>query len=357
METSIQNTEIKTQISELSKAETKQLQILYDNPFVLIEDTDTYSLAKSSRTNLVTARTDIEKQHKVINRMINDTKSEVKELADSLIAITLEAEQAQKDEIARYEAEKQRIKAEKAAKEKARTDAHLKLMDEILSKISDHINNATFESLESSEKEISQIVSSLSSLDLEEFTDELVYKASVLQANFKANASKIKEDHRIKMEQQAIAEEQAAEAKRLADARAKFEAEQQAIRDAEASRQAKIDAEIQAKRYAEEEKLKAERAAFEQEKAEQEAKIRAEQEERDRQLQEEAAQKREEEHQARIEAMKPDADRLHSMVESLAFGVVLQDTATDEGGKVLIRIIEETEQFITTLYELVNTLK
>jgi chromosome segregation ATPase len=148
-------------------------------------------------------------------------------------------------------------------------------------------------------------------------------------------AAKEAEEARIKAEQEAaqkrIDEERAkleaekakvkAEQEKIEAARRAAQAEEDAKRQAEADKLAAEKAKIEAERKALEEEKEARRRAEELEKARQEAAAKARQEAEEahaRELQEEyEAKQREEAEQARLEAMKPDKEKLTRFVKAV----------------------------------------
>ena len=151
------------------EAKATQEKLVAENPFVLIIDTATYANAKKSRTALLTGRTSLEKQEKIINQNLTRIKKYVSEETLKLIEITKPSEDTQQTEVKRYEAEQARIKLEKEQAEAKR----IKDISDIISTFKEDsilaIDNATYESIDNVSKEISEF-----EFDAEEFVGNLM---------------------------------------------------------------------------------------------------------------------------------------------------------------------------------------
>ena len=151
------------------EAKATQEKLVAENPFVLIIDTVTYANAKKSRTALLTGRTSLEKQEKIINQNLTRIKKYVSEETLKLIEITKPSEDTQQTEVKRYEAEQARIKLEKEQAEAKR----IKDISDIISTFKEDsilaIDNATFETIDNVSKEISEF-----EFDAEEFVGNLM---------------------------------------------------------------------------------------------------------------------------------------------------------------------------------------
>lgn len=117
-------------LPELANFKETQLKVVKENPFVQIEDNKSYEEAKKARTTLVTARTTLQKQEKLITSKLNDFKKRVKDVTGELIAITEPHEIKQQEEVKRYEdikeqerLEKERIEQERINKIKNKIDS------------------------------------------------------------------------------------------------------------------------------------------------------------------------------------------------------------------------------------------
>ena len=65
-------------LKEFDGIKEKQLDIVKANPYVAITDKETYEKAKATRTALLTASTDVEKQETTVSRFLNNFKKAVK---------------------------------------------------------------------------------------------------------------------------------------------------------------------------------------------------------------------------------------------------------------------------------------
>ena len=65
-------------LPELATFKEIQLKVVAENPFIAITDVASRELAKKHRTALKTARTDLEKQDKLISSKFNEAKTKAK---------------------------------------------------------------------------------------------------------------------------------------------------------------------------------------------------------------------------------------------------------------------------------------
>lgn len=316
-----------------------QLRIVEENPFVEITDNKSYEEAKKARTTLVTARTDVEKQEKLIASKIKDFRNKVTNFSQELINITLPSEEKQQNEVKRYEAEKQ---AEKEAKEKAEAERIEKIKNSIASivdSVKSKISALTFIDLEAFETIDFQNFLNTNVEQFEEFELEFASKTKDVKILFdsrkeflidlenqrlekeriaKENAELEEKKRAFELEQQKARQEAERKAKEEAE---KLEAQQKAIRE----QQEKANAELEAKRL----EIEAEKAKIEAEqKAKLEAELKAKEEaerverEAKEKLEREAKEKAEKE---RIEALKPEKEKAIDFLNSLVFSKELTD--------------------------------
>lgn len=269
-------------LPELQGWKEKQEAIVKENPFVAITDNKTYEEAKKARTTLLTARTTIEKQDKLIASKLKDVRTKAGKFSDDLIKITLPHEEKQQEEVKRYEAIKEEERLEKERLEKVRKDAIQSKIETIYQTEKSKIDNLTFAGIENLQKDFEENLYATDVVEFEEFELQFASKIQLIkqQLSEKINLLNEREAQRIEAERLAkVKAEQDAKAKADAEklakekaefeaekkakdeadekARLKREAEQKAIDDANAKRQAELDAkqkaidDAEAKRQAE----------------------------------------------------------------------------------------------------------
>lgn len=304
-----------TQLPELQGLKEKQLQIVKENPFVEIVDNTTYEAAKKSRTTLVTARTDIEKQDKLIASKIKKFREMVAGVSAELIGITKPHEEKQQDEVKRYEAEKEKERLEKQRIEEERKASIKNSIDAIYNAELKKIDSLTFEMIDTLKVDWEQHLFKTDVTQFEEFELDFNEKLALLKNQLLAKENSLREkeeqrleNERLKAEREKLEADRKAEEDRLKADREKFEKEQ---REA----QAKIDAENQkiADEKARLQKIEDDRIA--KEEADRKAK---EDEEKRIQYQKDAEEKAKAEAE-RLEALKPDKEKIREYIDSLVY--------------------------------------
>lgn len=248
-----------THLPELQGLREKQLQIVRENPFVKVEDTTTYEAAKKARTSLVSARTDIEKQDKLIASKIKKFREAVANASQELIAITKPHEDKQQDEVRRYEAIKEAEKAEKAKQEEERKNKIKNAIDQIISTALGKIHNLSFEMIDTLKVDFEE---NLYKTDLSQFEE--------FELDFNEKLIRVKDILHFKIQQLQLDENQRLEQVRLqeeADKLAAERAELQKERDSLEAERQKAEAEAVKARQLEESRLQKERDEIEAEKA------------------------------------------------------------------------------------------
>lgn len=321
----------------------KQLSIVKENPFVAIDSNEAYEQAKKSRTALVTARTDIQKQDKLIASKLKEIRNQAKSVAEELISITLPAEEKQQEEVKRYEAQKEAERLEKERIERERKESIQKEINDLYESAKSQIKRLdNLEKANEFKNHLEVTIDEQGEKDMEEFEMDFAEKAALLHSQLKERIVFLTEQEEARKERERLAAERA-ELERLKkeaeERQAKEEAERKAREEKEqAERKAREEKErlareeeerrIRAEREAEAEKLRKEREELEAEKkriAEQKAREEAERkakEEAERKAREkaelEAKLKAEKEAEAkRMEELKPDKEKLIQFVESL----------------------------------------
>ncbi|MDV3583405.1 hypothetical protein CMU85_18045 [Elizabethkingia anophelis] len=266
-------------LPELQGLKEKQIQIRDSNPYVEIIDNKTYEEAKKARTTLVSARTDIEKQEKVISKKINDFKSAVKDVHIELINITKPSEDKQQDEVRRYEAVKEAEKAEKERLEQERINKIKTTIDTVISDANYRIRNLVFADINSLSSDFEENLYKTELAQFEEFELDFNEKLIHVKNSLSEKIKTLTESENQRLEKLRLEEE----AKRLAEERAEIERKRKedeeklaAERKAEEDRLAKIKADQEAELQKERERIAAEKAKQDEELAAKQAKIEAE---------------------------------------------------------------------------------
>lgn len=256
-------------LPELVGWEEKQLAVVKENPFVEIVDTETYNTAKKHRTALVTARTDIEKQDKLIAAKLKTFRSLVNESSQELIEITINAEIKQQEEVKRFEAEKEAEKERLIEEERERVQKIKDHLDGLETEFKEIVANMTFARIDIAKEMVEAEIENQSEFDFAEFEllfDKLCEDARINWLEHKIYWEKT-ESQRLENERLKKVAEKAEEEARIAReelkkktdailAKQKKDAKIQAKKDADAK--AKNDA-LQAKLDAIEEEREAER--------------------------------------------------------------------------------------------------
>lgn len=342
-----------SQLPELQGLKDKQLQIVKENPFVEIVDNATYEAAKKSRTALVTARTDIEKQDKFIASKIKKFREMVSGATAELIGITKPHEEKQQDEVKRYEAIKEAEKAEKERQEAERKETIRKSIDEIYNRENTKVSALTFEMIDTLKVDWEQNLFKTDPIQFEEFELDFNEKLALLKNAFNLKETSLREkeaqrleDLRLKAEREKLEAEKAElEAKAKAD-REKFEQEQ---REA----QAKIDAENQ--KIAEE---KARLQKIEDDRIGKEEADRKAKEDEERRIQEQKdAEAKAKTDAERLEALKPEKEKAVEFVNNLVFKLPLPTVQDAELLNHLQTFVKEIEQQQSQFIQFINNLK
>ncbi|WP_018676248.1 hypothetical protein [Riemerella columbina] len=301
------------QLPELQGLKEKQLKIVKENPYVEIVDNTTYNEAKKARTALKSARTDIEKQDRLIASKIKAFREMTMDATKSLIAITQPHEDKQQEEVKRYEQEKEQERLEKQRIEEERKATIKKKIDSVIETATHRINQLTFDMIETLRVDFEQNLYKIDITEFEEFELDFNEKIRGVKQLFEQKANNLKEaeaqrlekeqlkaerekleaekreqEERLRAEREAIEKKQREEQEKLETERKKLEEEKQALAKAEAERKAKEEAEQRAKE-------EAERKAKEQKEAEERAKAEAE----------------------RLEALKPEKQKVLEWAKDL----------------------------------------
>jgi len=290
-------------LPELQGWKEKQLQIVDENPYVEITDNKTYEDAKKSRTALVTARTSIEKQEKLIASKLKSFRDKVGEASAELISITLPHEQKQQEEVRRYEAEKQKEREEKERIERERKEAIQKEINDFYNGWKNSIQSIDkISDFELNETLLNDKISEMSEKEFEEFELDFIEKQNLLLGQLEERRKYLVEKEEARKENERLAEER----KKLDAEREELEA---AAKKAESERLAK-EAQLQKDREA----VEAEKKRLQEEEAERQRKV---QEEIKAKEESERKAKMEAEKKAREESLRPDKEKLANVISNI----------------------------------------
>ncbi|MEN5308787.1 hypothetical protein ABE425_14820 [Chryseobacterium cucumeris] len=373
-------------LSELQGMREKQLQIVKDNPFVEITDNKSFDEAKKARTTLVTARTEIQNQDKLIASKIQEFRKSVSAVSEELISITRPHEEKQQQEVKRWEKVKEDEKLEKLRLEEERKNTIKNSITCIIDEATAKINKCSFETIDSLKVDFEENLYKTELSQFEEFEIDFCEKIMQVKESFSSKIKTLEESEAQRLEKIRLAEE----AKKLEEEKAKMEAERKAeverlqkIKDEQdaalnAQREAfererlKQEQELKAKeeesrkaREAEEENLRKEREAIEAEKSRL-AKIEADKkakEEEERIAKEEAERQAKEKAEAeamakaeaeRLEALKPEKQKAVEYIQSMNYSN-LEPKITDE----LLRVEFEKslERISDAISDAISTIK
>ncbi len=208
-------------LPELQGWKEKQQQLVKENPFVAIEDYKSYEDAKKHRTALVSARTTIQNQDKLIAKKLKELRTEAGKVAEELIAITQPHEEKQQDEVKRYEAEKEAERLEKERQDQERKEAIQKSVNEFYKDWKKDISLVDFAHLEKLETALNGSIEKQKEKDFEEFELDFAEKCNLLKDQLKERSQYLTEKEEARKEKERLAAERAAWEKEQAEAREK----------------------------------------------------------------------------------------------------------------------------------------
>lgn len=367
-------------LPELQGWKEKQEAIVKENPFVSIIDNKSYEEAKKARTTLVSARTTIEKQDKLIASKLKDVRTKAGSLSLELVNITLPHEEKQQEEVKRYESIKE---IERAAKEKAdqeRKDLIVSKIDAFYLASKSVIESMTFDKIEVFKTDFQNELEKTDVAQFEEFELQFASKVQLLKQQLEDKIIVLteKEDQRIAHEKLAkeradfeaekaakakadkiLEDKRIAEQKVIDDANAKKEAElkakQKAADEAESKRKAEFEAKQKAADKANEalrieNEKKANELAEAQTKLDADKKAKEDAELAEAKRLEDIATKKKADADAkakadadakRIEELKPTVEKLHQWVDSFE----IADSPLSEANAKVTEIIQKFKEF------------
>lgn len=347
-------------LPELQGLKEKQLQAVKDNPFVKISDSKTYDDAKKARTALVTARTSIQEQDKLLGTVIKRFREKVTAKTYELIAITKPHEEKQQEEVKRWEAIKEAEKQEKIRLEEERKQGIRDAIKNIIDSALSQIENLSFDKIEPLKKEFEENLYQTDVSQFEEF--ELDFNERLLQVknafSSKSQTLKVAEDQRL----ESIRLEE--EKKRLAELKEQQDAEMREKQRKLDEEKAKHEAEIKAKQDkidAENKKMQDEKDRLAREESERVAAAEAEKrakEEAERKAKEAAdAEERAKAEAARLESLKPDKQKAIEFLQSLQYSIADPDIKDGKLNTEFIRSKERIQDAISDSISVIRNFK
>jgi len=319
------------QIIGINKWEKIQKQIVIDNPFIEITDTETYKQAKANRTALLKGKTSllgVNGQEGAIRsslkRILNGSLSILQNLAE----ITIPHYEKQQQEIKRYEAiidEKRKERERKAEEERLIEQKRIEdinnQIDQIYRTEKLKVDNLTFKGIDALKTDWEK---NLKQTDTQQFDE--------FEVTFFKTIERLDELLNEKAASLTISENQRLETIKLEKEKAKFEAEKAKAREIERKKQAKIDAENKKKAKELEEKyakIKEEKERLEKIENDRLEKIRLEKEKKERIKRERAEAKR-------LKAMQPDLDKAVDIINFYEFDTTEIENIKDVNVKKLL---------------------
>lgn len=325
-------------LPELQGYKEKQLAIVTDNPFTEITDNSTYELAKKHRTALKTARTDLEKQDKLIASKLTDLRKKVGTITAELIDITKPHEVKQQAEVDVWESKKEAEKQEKIRLENERIEKLKSEIESIYQAEKTKIDNLEFSKIEDLKNDFENNLLKIDATQFSEFEIDFNEKINLINEllNEKIGVLTEKENQRLEFKRlETERENQRLEAEKLAKEKAEFE-EQKRREQAEID---KINAEKQAEINKQLAEIEAEKKRVEEIEAEKLAKENAEIEAK------------------RLEELKPDKEKAIAYLNSFNFSFEMPKFNDKQISNELEHWLLSIESKISEAKEFINKIK
>lgn len=196
-------------LPELQGWREKQQAIAEQNPFISCKNHKTYTEAKKRRTALVSARTSIQDQEKIIASQLKKFRTRVGEVSKELIEITVKHEEKQQVEVKRYELEKEAERLEKERVEKERVNAIKKEINQFYDVWKKVISEMELQGVDENKKEIISQLDEKDQKDFEEFQEDFNEKVKLLRDQFKERENYLAEKEENRIAQEKLAAEKA----------------------------------------------------------------------------------------------------------------------------------------------------
>lgn len=218
--TDLQNIDPKN-LPELQGFEEKQKEIVANNPFIEIIDNETYQEAKKRRTALVSARTGLQNQDKVIASSLKALRTRALNFANELIKITLPHEEKQQAEVKRYEAIKEAEKARKEEEERQRILKIRQKIDEFEGEVNKMSDEMTFDKIDVTLNGAEHFLAECKSdFDFQEFEELFVEAGARAMRELNEKVKVLQEKEAQRLENERLAKE-AEEARKKAELQSK----------------------------------------------------------------------------------------------------------------------------------------
>ncbi|KUF38995.1 hypothetical protein AS361_03875 [Myroides marinus] len=195
-------------LKEVQNKREQQLKIVEDNPYIEITDNETFTNAKKNRTALVTARTSLEKEQKlVINKVKENITTPITKLYTEFIDITKPHEEKQQAEVKRWEDIKEQERLEKVRLEEERKQKHVNNIKEIISTISEQIKKLDYAT--SLTYQVTPILNGeeVTIEIFEEYGTTLLSELESLKFSLSARQSTLKEQENLRLERESLENE------------------------------------------------------------------------------------------------------------------------------------------------------
>lgn len=220
MKKNFQLTELKAnQLIELEGWEQKQKEVVEANPFIPINDPKSYDQAKKNRTALKSARTEVEKQDRLIGSTLSNFRKDTKAVAENLISITKPHEERQQEEVSRYEEILEERKNEKERLEKERVGKIQEKIQFIETFMKTAIDKMTFETIGATE-DVLKSDSVVVDFDFEEFQVLFDNMTNEHWNFFNQNKEKLQQEEADRIERERLEEENKKQQAELEELRA-----------------------------------------------------------------------------------------------------------------------------------------
>lgn len=321
-------------LPELQGWKEKQEALVKETPFIAIIDNKTYEEAKKARTILVSARTTIEKQEKLLASKLKDVRTKIGDFSNELILITLSHEEKQQEEVRRYEALKEAERVSKEKKDQERKDAIQSKIETIYQTEKSKIDNLQFGGIQALTTDFEENLFKTEVAQFEEFELQFASKVNLIKQQLTEKSAILIEKENQRLEAEKLAKEKA---EFEAEKNAKIEADKKEREEREASQKAideanaKKEAELNAKQKAIDEaeaKQKADKEAQEKAAAEKIAKEKAEKE----------AKAKVDAEEKRLQELRPDREKAMQYIESLQFTSEFPTLKNEEIANALMKI-------------------
>lgn len=185
-------------LAEVQVKKESLLATIKDNPFVEITDNASHDAAKKSRTALRTARTDTEKEEKLVLGKIKECITDkVKNHYAGFKEIIRPAEDRQQAEVTRWEDIKEQERQEKARLDEERRQRHINAIEKFYNDTRKVIDNLDYQASVNFD-----IRHDFEDYSFEEFADQFESKVEMLKIYLTDKKSKLQEEETLRLERE-----------------------------------------------------------------------------------------------------------------------------------------------------------